>query len=76
MDPHSFSKLDPYPHSLKKLDPDPDLHKVNANPKHWVTLSRVIFVFRPYQKRKSTAAYLQRQIESQFTDCSGKLSCV
>jgi hypothetical protein len=36
MDPHSFSKLDPDSHSLKKLDPDPepDLHKINADPKH------------------------------------------
>jgi hypothetical protein len=40
MDRHSFSKLDadPVPHSLKLLDPGPDLHKVNADPKHWLFL--------------------------------------
>jgi hypothetical protein len=40
MDPHSFSKLDPDPesHSPKKLDPDP--HKVNADPKHCLSVSK------------------------------------
>jgi hypothetical protein len=35
MDPHSFSKLDPFPdpHSFKKPDPDP--HEVDADLKHW-----------------------------------------
>jgi hypothetical protein len=26
--------MDPDPHLLKNLDPDPDLHEVNADPKH------------------------------------------
>jgi hypothetical protein len=34
MDPYSFSKLDPDLHSPKKLDPDP--HKVDADPKHYL----------------------------------------
>jgi hypothetical protein len=34
MDPPSFEKLDPDSYSPKKLDPDP--HKVNADPKHWL----------------------------------------
>jgi hypothetical protein len=34
--PNLFQKQGPDPdlHSLKKLDPDP--HKINADPKHWL----------------------------------------
>jgi hypothetical protein len=42
MDPHSFSKLDPYLRSPKKLDPDP--HKVNADPKHCKTVTSTILL--------------------------------
>jgi hypothetical protein len=40
MDPHSSSKMDPDPHSPKKLDPDP--HKVNADPKHCMSVSMLV----------------------------------
>jgi hypothetical protein len=53
MDPHLFLKLDPDPNSPKKLDPD--LHKVNADPKH--RLYVFVFFLASLKKLTQRASY-------------------
>jgi hypothetical protein len=39
-----FSVSDPDPHSAKMLDPDPDPHKTDADPKHWVNCFYIVIL--------------------------------
>jgi hypothetical protein len=48
MDPLSFEKLDTDPDSPKKLDPD--LHKVNADPKHCLYYIIIFYTFAFYTR--------------------------